>query len=311
METEIRYSYENNGETYLRIRVGSQTYTIRGYSRAGLKTCILIDELNVVFDMGYANERAFSFDNKLISHGHNDHIGALHMDHCARRLYNLHKEKLYIMPRQCIKPFKMIATAFSEMNSGRSGEHIKIFDTLLNTRVIEAEFAAHNMCNLIGTSKPESEYWVKSFHMDHKVKSYGYIIYRKSKKLKEEFNGLSGDEIIKIKRKHGQDYLTEETFTPLVGYTGDTTIDGLVSNPAFFEVPLLLMECTGFCPDDVGQCCEGKHIHVDDLKRTSEKFMNKKIVLFHFSQQYKSLSEVLHFTQQVPEDLSTKFLYFF
>ena len=72
---DIKYSTTNNGETYLKMLVGSQTYTIRGYSRAGLRTSILIDEINVVFDMGYANDRAFSFDNKLISHGHTDHIG--------------------------------------------------------------------------------------------------------------------------------------------------------------------------------------------------------------------------------------------
>ena len=115
---DIKYSTTNNGETYLKMLVGSQTYTIRGYSRAGLRTSILIDEINVVFDMGYANDRAFSFDNKLISHGHTDHIGALYTDYCARQLYNVNKPNLIIMPKQCIKPFTMISSAISEMNCG-------------------------------------------------------------------------------------------------------------------------------------------------------------------------------------------------
>ncbi len=262
---EIKYSNNNNGETYLKLPVGSQTYTLRGYSRAGLRTSICIDELNVVFDMGYANERAFSFDNKLISHGHNDHIGSLHIDHCARKLNNIIKKKLFVMPKQCIKPFKIIASAVSEMNCGKLGENFKFFDSLTQTDLIESEFCESHYLNLIGSSKLESEYWIKSFQMDHKIKSYGYIVYRKSKKLKPEYSGLSGNEIMQLKKTIGEANLTHDVYTPLVGYTGDTTINGIIAHEEFLTVPLLIMECTGFAPEDNCTCCEGKHIHINDL----------------------------------------------
>jgi ribonuclease Z len=308
---ELKYSNTNNGETYLKIKIGPQIYTMRGYSRAGLKTSILIDEFNVCLDMGYTNERAFSYDNKLITHGHNDHIGALHSDHCARRLYNIEKPKMFVMPKQCIKPFKMIATAVSEMNCGKSGDNMKVFDSLLLTNIVESEYCETNYQHLIGCSKPISEYAVKSFVMDHKIKSYGYIIYRQSKKLKSQYQGLSGKQIMEIKKEVGDENLTEIVYTPLIGYTGDTTIKGVISNPEFLNVPLLIMECTGFSPDDKFDCIDGKHNHWEDIVSNHKYFNNEKIVLFHFSQQYKLISEIQNYTQHSPKELNDKVILFF
>ena len=308
---EIKYSNQNNGETYLKIKVGTQPYTIRGYSRAGLKTCILIDEMNVVFDMGYSNDRAYSYDNKLISHGHTDHIGALHTDHCARKLYNITKERLYIMPKQCINPFKMIASAVSEMNCGKSGESIKVFDTLLSTKLIDSESCTDTLQPLIGSSKLISEYYVKSIQMDHKIKSFGYIIYRKSKRLKAEYIGLPGHEIAKIRSEIGDENLTQEHYTPLVAYTGDTTINGIIQNQELLNVPLLIMECTGFSEDDTCDCHCGKHIHVNDLAKHADLFNNNKIILFHFSQQYRTMEELLGYCHHLPTSLIDKLIYFF
>lgn len=308
---ELKYSYQNNGETYLKLKVGTQSYTIRGFSRAGLKTSILIDEMNVVFDMGYSNDRAYSYDNKLISHGHNDHIGALHTDHCARKLYNITKDRLYIMPKQCINPFKMIASAVSELNCGKSGEHIKIFDTLLSTKLIDAESCVDNYIPLLGSSKPVSEYVVKSINMDHKIKSFGYIIYRKSKRLKPEYQGLAGQEIAKIRAEIGEQNLTFEYLTPLVAYTGDTTINGIIYNQELLNVPLLIMECTGFSNDDKCDCAHGKHIHIDEIGNHADLFKNEKIILFHFSQQYKSIEELLEYSHNIPKSLKDKLIYFF
>lgn len=309
--THLLYSTNNNGETYLKIKIGSQIYTMRGYSRAGLKTCILVDEFNVVLDMGYSNERAFCYDNKLITHGHNDHIGALHNDHCARKLYNIEKLKMFVMPRQCIKPFKMIASAISEMNCGKSSENIKVFDSLLLTNVVESEFCESNYQHLIGASKQVSEYAVKSFVMDHKIKSYGYIIYRLSKKLKTEFQGLSGKRIMEIRKQIGDNNLTDQVYTPLLGYTGDTTIQGVMNQKEFLNVPLLIMECTGFSSDDKLYCINGKHIHWDDIVYNYKFFKNDKIVLFHFSQQYRLIEDILHYTQSSPKDLIDKIIFFF
>ena len=306
---DIKYSTENNGETYLKFLVGSQPYTIRGYSRAGLRTSILIDEINVVFDMGYANDRAYSFDNKLISHGHIDHIGALYTDYCARQLYNINKPNLVIMPKQCIKPFKIISSAISEMNCGKSSNNIKIFDSIKNTNIIESELCEIEYIKLINNGK--SELYVKSFIMDHKIKSYGYIIYRKTRKLKSEYVGLKSSDIMNLKKTIGEQNITYELFTPLIGYTGDTSIYGVIKHNDFLTVPLLIMECTGFSDDDMCDCCTGKHIHVNNLIINHQLFLNNKIVLFHFSQKYKELGQLLEYCKCIPDNFKEKLLLFF
>jgi len=215
------------------------------------------------------------------------------------------------MPKQCIKPFKMIASAVSEMNCGKSGENIKIFDSLLLTNIVESEYCESNFQHLIGCSKPVSEYAVKSFVMDHKIKSYGYIIYRQSKKLKFQYQGLTGNQIMEIKKEIGDNNLTETVYTPLLGYTGDTTIQGLITNPEFLKVPLLIMECTGFSPDDKFDCINGKHTHWDDIIDNYKILKNEKIVLFHFSQKYRSIDEIHHFTHHSTEELNDKVIFFF
>ena len=47
---DIKYSTENNGETYMKITIGKNAWTITGYSRAAIKTCIMINELNFSFN---------------------------------------------------------------------------------------------------------------------------------------------------------------------------------------------------------------------------------------------------------------------
>jgi ribonuclease Z len=303
---ELKYSNNNNSETFIKIKIGGQYYTLSGYSRAGQRTCILIDEFNIVCDMGYVNDKAYSYDNKLISHGHYDHIGGLHGDHCGRKLYNINKERLYIMPLQCIDPFKLVASGFSTMNCGL--ENVKIFNDLHLTKVIESENCINNYCNLIGSSKQCSEYYVKSFEMIHKVKSFGYIIYRKSEKLKLEYQELSKEELIKIKKEQT---ITMPVYTPLLGYTGDTTIQGVINNSDFLNIPLLLMECTGFAPEDKQFTIDGKHIHFDDIIENYKLFNNQKIILFHFSQQYHTVQQLMFYINKAPQELQDKIILFF
>lgn len=301
---ELKYSYTNNNKTLLKIKVGKQFYTITGYSRAALRTCIMILELNTAFDMGYADEQAFAYDNKLISHGHMDHCGSLHTDHSARKFANITKNKLYVMPQQCIVPFKMIASAFSEMNSGRPGKNVKMINELIDTVLISSENC--EMIPLLCTGP----YYVQSILMEHKVKSYGYIVYMKSNRLKPEFVGLSGQEIKKKKEELGKDNLTYVHMEPMIAYTGDTTIEGVLRYDIMLNVPLLIMECTGFDIDDMKTTEEGYHIHFNDIIKYHEKFMNEKIILFHFSQKYKVYEDIEPFIKIAPESLRDK-LYFF
>ena len=78
---------------FKKVNVGSQTYNISGFSRAGLCTSIMISDLDLIFDYGFHDNHFVAINNILISHGHIDHIGSLHYNHNAKKLYN------YINPK--------------------------------------------------------------------------------------------------------------------------------------------------------------------------------------------------------------------
>jgi len=281
-----------------KICVGTQTYNISGFSRAGLKTAIMISNLDLIFDYGFHDNHFVGINNILISHGHIDHVGSLHYNHNAKKLYNITKPKKYIMPDQCINPYKMIASGFSYMNCGRCNSKINIFTELLLTTLISCEDSISEYINL------NNNMYYKAFEMDHKILSFGFIIYRKSNKLKEEYKSKTGKEIKIL--KDSEIIITDEIFEPLVGYTGDTSFNGLINNPIFLTVPLLIMECTGLSPDDINEVRQGYHIHLNDIKDNQGILQNEKILLFHFSQKYRTLEDVTQYINLLDEPLKSK-----
>jgi ribonuclease BN (tRNA processing enzyme) len=117
-------------------------------------------------------------------------------------------------------------------------------------------------------------------------------------------------------RKAGTDVM-EPYEAPLLAYTGDTTIEGVVSNPAFLEVPVLLIECTHMGdPDEAvepAEAAEGHsqehhhshshhdhsrspddarsqgHIHIAHLVEHQAAFARVgTLVLVHFSERYRT-----------------------
>lgn len=286
---------------HLTINIDKYTYNLYGYSRGGERTCIVIPELDVVFDFGYTELKAISINNKLISHGHIDHIGSLHTDHHFRLANKIFKEQQYIMPKQCIEPYKMIISGFAHMNSGKNGK-INIIEELKNIILISSEDCSNEM------QKLTNEYYCKSYLMDHRIISYGYIIYRKSKKLKLEYVGLDKLEYIKFKNTGVQ--ITDDIYTPIVGYTGDTSINGVLNNIEFLDVPLLLMECTGFNIEDKKIRLDN-HIHIDDIYDNVNKFKNKKIVLYHVSPKYKNINEITYWLNKFDNQFKSKIEIFY
>jgi ribonuclease Z len=304
--TTVKYSYDNNNTTSIKFMIGKQEWYFEGFSRAGLKTSIVCPQINTIFDAGDMSPLAAAQDNMLISHGHMDHLGSLHFAHSSRKLNKNDKQRIVVMPDQCIVPFKHIAAAFSEMNSGRNTKNIHPLEHMVNTTIISSEeISSHEtMTDLINTGS----YCVKSILMDHKVKSFGYIIYMKSNRLKPEYIRLSGKEIKQLKETVG--CITYMHFTPLIAYTGDTSIKGLHMNPELFTVPILIMECTGFSPEDHIITKKGGHIHWNELLERSHLFKNDKIILFHFSQQYKKIEDIMPYIESAPADFLEKIIFF-
>lgn len=74
--------------------------TLRGQSVAGHRTCIAVPLLQICFDLGMCSHAAINQRFVAISHGHSDHIGALHVHAFERRSQKM-KEPAYFMPEHC------------------------------------------------------------------------------------------------------------------------------------------------------------------------------------------------------------------
>lgn len=291
--TKMKITYEKN-----------KTLNIIGFSRAGDKTSILIEELNLIFDYGLSLKNSHSIDNILISHGHYDHIGALQGHHCGRRLNKNEKQKLYVMPKRCVHNFKVLATAVSNLNTGRES-FLGPFENFTLTKFVNCEDCKN--IRMFNKSGKESDYTITTYPMTHKISAFGYIVSQVSKKLKDEYRNFDGKALKLIP----DDIKTYEQYTPIIGYTGDTTIEGVLAEEHFLTVPVLFIECTFFENGTIGDAKHGHHIHFNDIVANLDKFKNTYIVLFHISQMYRNYEELQRFIDVIEHPNKDKLILFY
>ncbi|AYV80377.1 MAG: tRNaseZ [Harvfovirus sp.] len=302
---------DRNGELSIKL----DGYTIRGKSIGGRETSFIIQELSVVFDMGYQPDKIETIQNAFISHGHADHIGCLHFMYANKKLQHITSPWQLIMPKSYIPSFIAMASASSSCNRGgfpagftecyltkAADPSIQVlipFKSLQVDKLIPAE-----ECQLIPLID-KNNFLVNSYKMVHKICSYGYIINEQRKKLKEEYKGLSGFELKNLKAQNV--IIQDDISISLIAFTGDTTIDGLLLNPDFFQAKILIMECTHF-DDSIEDAESHGHIHFQQIIDNIDKFLNKWIILSHFSQKYRSIKDVEPYLKHLPEHQRKRFI---
>ena len=119
----------------------------------------------------------------------------------------------------------------------------------------------------------------------HTVPSVGYLVWERRQKLKQEYQGLGGEEIRAHKEAGRQ--ISEEKRLPLVGYLGDTSPSGLDQNPEFYEARYLISEMTFVAAGHRKEKIHKHgHMHLDDYIERAHLFKNKKVIVGHFSTRY-------------------------
>ncbi len=237
-------------------------FTITGYSVAGEETVVAIPELDVCFDIGKAPDQVISINNVMLTHGHIDHASGLGY-YLSHRLFCGQKYGTIYAPADIIEPIHRIVDAWGVLDGSK----------------IEADIVPVN---------PGDEFYIRRdllvrvFKTVHNRSSVGYSIIETRKKLKPEYFGLKGSELLALKKDRVQiDYRLE---VPLVTYTGDTSDADYSHLDYVRDSKVLIIECTFFEQEHKDRAKAGKHIHIDNLAAVLEKLNNEKIVLIHFSQ---------------------------
>jgi ribonuclease Z len=232
---------------------------IIGYSVAGEETVVAIPQLDVCFDIGKAPDQIISINHILLTHGH--------MDHAAGIAYYLSHRKFcgmpagtILAPQNLLQPIRDIIKAWGWLD----GNKIPV--------------------NLVGI-KAGDEYQIKPnlfarvFPTKHSKGSVGFSVIEKRKKLKSEYSGLTGPQIVELKKQGIEiDYPLE---IPIVSYIGDTQYVDFSQLKYIAESKILIAECTFYEDEHSGRAEAGKHMHIDEFTTLLKNLKNEHIVVTH------------------------------
>jgi ribonuclease Z len=236
--------------------------TIEGYSRAAVQSYFRVPELKICFDLGGSPWSFMGTQTVCVTHAHLDHLAALPVYVARRRMMKMEPPTIYL-PEDAVENVQRLLQVWQRLDRGRM------------------------VCNLIGVKSGDEielsrEHVLTVFGTKHTVPSVGYVIWDRRRKLKPEFQKMTGDQIRDI-RQGGVD-VTHEVRKPLVCYVGDSAPDGLDSYPPVYESQILITELTFFRPEHRKEKIHKfGHTHLDDIIDRAEKFQNELIILGHFS----------------------------
>lgn len=236
--------------------------TIEGYSRAAVQSYFRIPELKVCFDLGGSPWSFMGTQTVCVTHAHLDHLAALPVYVARRRMMKMDPPVIFL-PEEAVENVHRLLQVWQRLDRGRMVcdiKGVKAGD--------EIELSREHILTVFGTK--------------HTVPSVGYVIWDRRKKLKPEFQDMTGDQIRDIRL--GGTEVTHEVRKPLVCYVGDSAPDGLDGYPPVYEAQVLITELTFFRPEHRKEKIHKfGHTHLDDILDRADRFKNELIILGHFS----------------------------
>ncbi|MGD0784234.1 MAG: MBL fold metallo-hydrolase [Sedimentisphaerales bacterium] len=235
---------------------------IIGYSVAGEETVVGIPQLDVCFDIGKAPDQLISINNVLLTHGHMDHSAGIAY-YLSHRIFCGQKPGRVFAPENMIPPMREIIDGWGRLDGN------KIPAELVGMRADDEHQIKPNL-------------FIRTFATKHCKGSLGFTVIEKKKKLKEEYLGLSGIEIVKLKSKDiAIDYPVE---LPIVTYLGDTRYSNFAKLDYVAKSKILIAECTFVSDEHTDRALAGDHMHVDDFAKMLAEFENEYVIITHLSQ---------------------------
>jgi ribonuclease Z len=246
--------------------------TVTGYSTALFSTWIFLEEMRLLFDAGDGvmaglMHKSGKIRHVAMSHADRDHVyGLMQVNHhCAHRglealfypaesgFFKGMREACYRFDRETQDGYPWI-----QVMPGDSFE----LTPELGLRVVH------------------------SSHIPTPGRSVGYVVMRRFRKLKAEFQGLPQSEFERIGREKGSDFLTEPREEPLVGFSGDT---GVLPPSQWAGCKLLIHEATFLREEEMELEREGYlHSLLSDVLQMAKEAKVERLLLIHFSSRYNA-----------------------
>ncbi|MDR1289576.1 MAG: metal-dependent hydrolase, partial [Planctomycetaceae bacterium] len=217
-----------------------------------------------------------------LSHTHMDHILSLPAYVARRRMMKMVPPVIYL-PAEAVGNVRNLMTAYSRLDHGSLP------------------------CELIGVVAGDEfeisrELVISVVPTFHSIPSVGYIVWERRKKLKEEYSTLTSDAIRDLALSGVE--VSRELRVPKVAYLGDSTVKALDETPTMYNAEILIMEMSFVAKrHQSDKLRKYGHIHLDDIVKRQKKFMNKAIILSHFSARYadKEIGETV--ARRIPDML--------
>ena len=236
--------------------------TIEGYSRAAVQSYWRIQELKIGFELGGSPWSFTGTPTFFVTHSHLDHLASIPVYVARRRMMKMEPPTIYL-PAEAVEGVEMLLRAIQRLDRGRMPA------TLIGVKAgDELELSR--------------ELVVTAFATKHTIPSLGYLVWERRKKLKPEYQELTGDQIRDL-RLSGVE-VSAEVRLPRVAYMGDTAPAGLDALAAIYQVQILILEMTFVAPNERPALIHKfGHTHLDDLIARADRFENEVIIASHFS----------------------------
>ena len=265
-------------------RIEIDNLEIIGYSIAGEETVVAMPQLDVCFDIGKAPDQIIPINNVLLTHGHMDHAAGIAYYLSQRNFCGISAGTI-VAPPNLLGPMRDIIDAWSKLDGSR----------------IPAR--------LVGV-KPGDEHQIKpnliarAFPTKHTRGSVGFTVIEKRKKLKPEYTGLKGPQIVELKKQGIEiDYPLE---FPIVTYLGDTQYVDFSQLQYIADSKILIAECTFYEGEHTTRAKAGRHMHIDEFVTFLANLNNEHIVITHTTQRTPMYEIRKTLSKALPKDMCDK-----
>lgn len=260
-----------------------------GLSLAGIRTSIAMPGLSLAFDVAQGFPFLFNINHFFITHGHMDHASGIPYL-ISQKSMSAHKTPKFYMPQSMIEPMTKIMKAWAEIEKYEYPRH---FIGVAGNEIFEIN----------------KNYFVKPFKTVHRIDSFGYTLFHTKTKLKSELEGVSQEELRRM-REAGKK-IVQQIETPLVSFTGDTQIEFLSSAPWVKKSKVLFVEATYLGSDkSIENARAWGHTHLDEIIPLLSQLECEKIVLIHSSARHNMEEARELLLQKIPTEFQERVILF-